>query len=305
MKFTLNIQSSEQLSNICGSYDKNIENIASNLDVNITNKGSDFIIKGENSAQAVSILQDLLVVSESKTIDFEDIDLCIKQLNSSNEEIKSVTIKTSRKHIHIRSTNQQIYVNAIIENDAVFAIGPAGTGKTYLAVARAVEALENSDVKRIVLVRPAVEAGEKLGFLPGDLSEKVDPYLRPIYDALYEFIGFERVSKLIEQHVIEVAPLAFMRGRTLNESYIILDEAQNTTIPQMKMFLTRMGFGSKMVITGDVTQIDLPDPRQSGLKDAIKILNNIENIQFCNFDAQDVVRHQLVKKIVSAYDNAS
>jgi len=305
MKFTLNIQSSEQLSNICGSYDKNIENIASNLDVNITNKGSDFIIKGENSAQAVSILQDLLVVSESKTIDFEDIDLCIKQLNSSNGEIKSVTIKTSRKHIHIRSTNQQIYVNAIIENDAVFAIGPAGTGKTYLAVARAVEALENSDVKRIVLVRPAVEAGEKLGFLPGDLSEKVDPYLRPIYDALYEFIGFERVSKLIEQHVIEVAPLAFMRGRTLNESYIILDEAQNTTIPQMKMFLTRMGFGSKMVITGDVTQIDLPDPRQSGLKDAIKILNNIENIQFCNFDAQDVVRHQLVKKIVSAYDNAS
>tara|TARA_B110000967_G_scaffold208455_1_gene260739 strand:+ start:4083 stop:5000 length:918 start_codon:yes stop_codon:yes gene_type:complete len=305
MKFTLNIQSSEQLSNICGSYDKNIENIASNLDVNITNKGSDFIIKGENSAQAVSVLQDLLVISESKTIDFEDIDLCIKQLNSSNGEIKSVTIKTSRKHIHIRSTNQQIYVNAIIENDAVFAIGPAGTGKTYLAVARAVEALENSDVKRIVLVRPAVEAGEKLGFLPGDLSEKVDPYLRPIYDALYEFIGFERVSKLIEQHVIEVAPLAFMRGRTLNESYIILDEAQNTTIPQMKMFLTRMGFGSKMVITGDVTQIDLPDPRQSGLKDAIKILNNIENIQFCNFDAQDVVRHQLVKKIVSAYDNAS
>ena len=305
MKFTLNIQSSEQLSNICGSYDKNIENIASNLDVNITNKGSDFIIKGGNSVQAVSVLQDLLVISESKTIDFEDIDLCIKQLNSSNGEIKSVTIKTSRKHIHIRSTNQQIYVNAIIENDAVFAIGPAGTGKTYLAVARAVEALENSDVKRIVLVRPAVEAGEKLGFLPGDLSEKVDPYLRPIYDALYEFIGFERVSKLIEQHVIEVAPLAFMRGRTLNESYIILDEAQNTTIPQMKMFLTRMGFGSKMVITGDVTQIDLPDPRQSGLKDAIKILNNIENIQFCNFDAQDVVRHQLVKKIVSAYDNAS
>lgn len=305
MKFTLDIQSSEQLSNICGSYDKNIENIASNLDVNISNKGSDFIIKGENSALAVSVLQDLLVASKSKIIDFEDIDLCIKSLNNPNGEIKSVTIKTSRKHIHIRSTNQQKYVNAILENDAVFAIGPAGTGKTYLAVARAVEALENSDVKRIVLVRPAVEAGEKLGFLPGDLSEKVDPYLRPIYDALYEFIGFERVTKLIEQHVIEVAPLAFMRGRTLNESYIILDEAQNTTIPQMKMFLTRMGFGSKMVITGDVTQIDLPNPSQSGLKDAIKILKNIENIAFCNFDFQDVVRHQLVKKIVSAYDNAS
>ena len=211
MKFTLNIQSSEQLANICGSYDKNIENIGANLGVDISNKGSDFNIKGENSAIAVSVLQDLLVVSESKAIDFGDIDLCIKSLNNPNGEIKSVTIKTSRKHIHIRSANQQNYVNAIVENDAVFAVGPAGTGKTYLAVARAVEALENSDVKRIVLVRPAVEAGEKLGFLPGDLSEKVDPYLRPIYDALYEFIGFEKVNKLIEQRVIEVAPLAFMR----------------------------------------------------------------------------------------------
>ncbi|MBC8513178.1 MAG: PhoH family protein [Candidatus Thioglobus sp.] len=304
MKFTLNIQSSEQLANICGGLDKNIENIATNLGVNISNKGSDFNIKGENSALAVSVLQDLLIVSETKAIDFSDIDLCIKSLNSPNGEVKSVTIKTSRKHIHIRSTNQQNYVNAIIENDAVFAVGPAGTGKTYLAVARAVEALESSDVKRIVLVRPAVEAGEKLGFLPGDLSEKVDPYLRPIYDALYEFIGFEKVNKLIEQRVIEVAPLAFMRGRTLNESYIILDEAQNTTIPQMKMFLTRMGFGSKMVITGDVTQIDLPNPKQSGLTDAIKILKDIEQIAFCNFDAQDVVRHQLVKNIVRAYDNA-
>jgi phosphate starvation-inducible PhoH-like protein len=304
MKFTLNIQSSEQLANICGSYDKNIENIGANLGVNISHKGADFNIKGENSAIAVSVLQDLLTVSENKAIDFGDIDLCIKSLNSPNGEIKSVTIKTSRKHIHIRSTNQQNYVNAIVENDAVFAVGPAGTGKTYLAVARAVEALESSDVKRIVLVRPAVEAGEKLGFLPGDLSEKVDPYLRPIYDALYEFIGFEKVNKLIEQRVIEVAPLAFMRGRTLNESYIILDEAQNTTIPQMKMFLTRMGFGSKMVITGDVTQIDLPKSSQSGLTDAIKILKDIEHIAFCNFDAQDVVRHQLVKKIVSAYDNA-
>ena len=304
MKFTLNIQSSEQLANICGSYDKNIENIGANLGVNISNKGADFNIKGENSAIAVSVLQDLLTVSENKAIDFGDIDLCIKSLNSPNGEIKSVTIKTSRKHIHIRSTNQQNYVNAIVENDAVFAVGPAGTGKTYLAVARAVEALESSDVKRIVLVRPAVEAGEKLGFLPGDLSEKVDPYLRPIYDALYEFIGFEKVNKLIEQRVIEVAPLAFMRGRTLNESYIILDEAQNTTIPQMKMFLTRMGFGSKMVITGDITQIDLPKSSQSGLTDAIKILKDIEHIAFCNFDAQDVVRHQLVKKIVSAYDNA-
>ena len=302
MKFTLNIKRSEQLVNICGSLDKNLENLATNLAVDISNKGADFNIKGDNADKAVSVLQELLILSEKKTIDFSDIDLSIKSLSSPNGEAKSVTIKTSKKHIHIRSDNQQKYVNSIIENDAVFAIGPAGTGKTYLAVARAVEALENSNVKRIVLVRPAVEAGEKLGFLPGDLSEKVDPYLRPIYDALYEFIGFERVNKLIEKHVIEVAPLAFMRGRTLNESYIILDEAQNTTVPQMKMFLTRMGFGSKMVITGDVTQIDLPNPSQSGLTDAIKILQNIDQIAFCHFGAHDVVRHQLVKKIVSAYD---
>jgi len=304
MKFSLNIKRSEQLANICGSLDKNLENIASNLNVTISNKGADFNIKGDKSAEAVSVLQDLLMISDKKTIDFSDIDLFIKSLNSPNGETQSITIKTSKKHIHIRSNNQQEYVNAIIENDATFAIGPAGTGKTYLAVARAVEALENSNVKRIVLVRPAVEAGEKLGFLPGDLSEKVDPYLRPIYDALYEFIGFERVNKLIEKNVIEVAPLAFMRGRTLNESYIILDEAQNTTIPQMKMFLTRMGFGSKMVITGDITQIDLPNPSQSGLKDAIKILKNIDHIAFCSFNAKDVSRHQLVKKIVSAYDKA-
>ena len=304
MKFTLDIQSSEQLANICGVFDKNLDYIASNLNINVSNKGSDFKIKGENTPLAVSVLQDLLTLSESKAIDFGDVDLCIQSLNNPNGTTKSVTIKTSRKHINIRSTNQQKYVNAIIENDAVFAIGPAGTGKTYLAVARAVEALENSNIKRIVLVRPAVEAGEKLGFLPGDLSEKVDPYLRPIYDALYEFIGFERVNRLIEKQVIEVAPLAFMRGRTLNEAYIILDEAQNTTIPQMKMFLTRMGFGSKMVITGDITQIDLPVPNQSGLIDAIKILHNIENIAFCNFDAHDVVRHQLVKKIVNAYDQS-
>lgn len=304
MKFTLDIQNSKQLANICGVFDKNLDYIASNLNINVSNKGSDFKIKGENTPLAVSVLQDLLTLSETKAIDFGDVDLCIQSLNSPNSTTKSVTIKTSRKHINIRSTNQQKYVNAIIENDAVFAIGPAGTGKTYLAVARAVEALESSNIKRIVLVRPAVEAGEKLGFLPGDLSEKVDPYLRPIYDALYEFIGFERVNRLIEKQVIEVAPLAFMRGRTLNEAYIILDEAQNTTIPQMKMFLTRMGFGSKMVITGDITQIDLPIPSQSGLIDAIKILHNIENIAFCNFDVHDVVRHQLVKKIVSAYDQA-
>ena len=277
---------------------------AKSLKVKVSNKGSDFNIKGDNAPLAISVLQELLSLSESKTIDSGDIDLSIKSQKSGNGSTKSVTIRTSRKHINIRSANQQNYVNAIIENDAVFAIGPAGTGKTYLAVARAVEALESSNVKRIILVRPVVEAGEKLGFLPGDLSEKVDPYLRPIYDALYEFIGFEKVNRLIEKHVIEVAPLAFMRGRTLNECYIILDEAQNTTIPQMKMFLTRMGFGSKMVITGDITQIDLPKPDQSGLLDAIKILDSIEHIAFCELDSRDIVRHQLVKRIVSAYDQA-
>ena len=302
MKFTLDIKSTDQLANICGSLDKNLDNIAKNLKVKVSNKGSDFIIKGDNAPIAIGVLQELLSLSETKTIDSGDIDLCIKSQKRGNGSIKSVTIRTSRKHINIRSTNQQNYVNAIIEHDAVFAIGPAGTGKTYLAVARAVEALENSNIKRIILVRPVVEAGEKLGFLPGDLSEKVDPYLRPIYDALYEFIGFEKVNRLIEKHVIEVAPLAFMRGRTLNECFIILDEAQNTTIPQMKMFLTRMGFGSKMVITGDVTQIDLPNPNQSGLLDAIKILDAIEQITFCELDSQDIVRHQLVKRIVSAYD---
>jgi phosphate starvation-inducible PhoH-like protein len=303
MKFTLNITSSEQLANICGSLDNNLENISKSLDVRLSNKGSDFDIKGDNADLAVNVLQDLLSISEKRIIDASDVELSIKSHNSGNGSTKAITIKTSRKHIHIRSINQQNYVNAIADKDAIFAIGPAGTGKTYLAVARAVEALESSNVRRIVLVRPAVEAGEKLGFLPGDLSEKVDPYLRPIYDALYEFLGFEKVNKLIEKHIIEVAPLAFMRGRTLNDSFIILDEAQNTTVPQMKMFLTRMGFGSKMVITGDITQIDLANPSESGLLDATNVLKDMDDIAFCEFDSQDVVRNQLVKLIVNAYDN--
>ena len=303
MKFTLNITSSEQLANICGSLDNNLENISKSLNVRLSNKGSDFDIKGDNADLAVNVLQDLLSISEKRIIDASDVELSIKSHNSGNGSTKAITIKTSRKHIHIRSINQQNYVNAIADKDAIFAIGPAGTGKTYLAVARAVEALESSNVRRIVLVRPAVEAGEKLGFLPGDLSEKIDPYLRPIYDALYEFLGFEKVNKLIEKHIIEVAPLAFMRGRTLNDSFIILDEAQNTTVPQMKMFLTRMGFGSKMVITGDITQIDLANPSESGLLDATNVLKDMEDIAFCEFDSQDVVRNQLVKLIVNAYDN--
>ncbi len=303
MKFTLNITSSEQLANICGSLDNNLENISKSLDVKLSNKGSEFDIKGDNADLVVSVLQDLLAISKKRIIEASDIEMSIKSHDRGNGSTKAITIKTSRKHIHIRSINQQNYVNAIAEKDAIFAIGPAGTGKTYLAVARAVEALENSNVRRIILVRPAVEAGEKLGFLPGDLSEKVDPYLRPIYDALYEFLGFDKVNKLIEKQIIEVAPLAFMRGRTLNDSFIILDEAQNTTIPQMKMFLTRMGFGSKMVITGDITQIDLANPSQSGLLDATNILKDMKEIAFCEFYSQDVVRNQLVKLIVDAYDN--
>lgn len=304
MKFTLDIQSSEQLVNICGSLDKNLENIAKGLDVSLSNKGADFSIKGDNAHLAINVLQDLLLQSSGKMLELSDVNLSIKSQKNGTEASKVVTIRTTRKHVHIRSANQQTYVNAIEESDATFGVGPAGTGKTYLAVARAVEALENSSVRRIILVRPAVEAGEKLGFLPGDLNEKVDPYLRPIYDALYEFLGFEKVAKLLEKNIIEVAPLAFMRGRTLNEAFIILDEAQNTTIPQMKMFLTRMGFGSKMVITGDVTQIDLASPKQSGLLDAMKILKGEKQIAFCNFEAKDVVRHGLVQRIVKVYDKA-
>jgi len=304
MKFTLDIQDSDQLANICGSLDKNLENISKSLDITLSNKGADFSIKGENSHLAINVLQDLLLQSKNKMLEMSDVDLSIKSQKNGVNNSKIITIKTARKHVHIRSANQQIYVNAIEQKDATFGIGPAGTGKTYLAVARAVEALENSNVRRIILVRPAVEAGEKLGFLPGDLTEKVDPYLRPIYDALYEFLGFEKVAKLMDKNIIEVAPLAFMRGRTLNEAFIILDEAQNTTIPQMKMFLTRMGFGSKMVITGDVTQIDLVNPKQSGLLDAVKILKGEKQIAFCNFEAKDVVRHSLVQRIVKAYDQA-
>ena len=302
MKFTLNIKRSEQLVNICGSLDKNLENLATNLDVDISNKGADFNIKGDNADKAVSVLQELLILSEKKTIDFSDIDLSIKSLSSPNGETKSVTIKTSKKHIHIRSDNQQKYVNSIIENDAVFAIGPAGTGTTYLAVARAVEALENSNVKRIVLVRPAVEAGENLGFLPGDLAQKVDPYLRPLYDALYDLAGYDNVTKMFDKGILEVAPLAYMGGRTLNQSFIILDEAQNTTPEQMKMFLTRIGFGTKAVITGDVTQIDLAKSQKSGLIEIQRILKSVKGIEFNFFTSVDVVRHPLVQKIINAYE---
>ena len=211
-------------------------------------------------------------------------------------------IETPRRAIKTQSNNQSIYIKAIRENDLSFGIGPAGTGKTYLAVAAAIEALQKQIVSKIILVRPAVEAGERLGFLPGDLSQKVDPYLRPMYDALYEMLGFDKVNHLIERRTLELAPLAFMRGRSLNESFIILDEAQNTTIEQMKMFLTRMGFGSKSVVNGDVTQIDLPTDKASGLKHAVEVLNNIKGIGIINFNHSDVVRHRIVQNIVEAYE---
>ena len=302
MHITLEVDNSEQLAGVCGSFDRNLETIGKSLDVEINNKGVEFVIQGDNKHLAARVLQDLSVLSKSQSIGIHDVEMSIKAYTSDDLPNESVNIKTKRKFIHVRSRNQQHYVKAIKEKDCTFGIGPAGTGKTYLAVARAVEALERSDVRRIVLVRPAVEAGEKLGFLPGDLTEKVDPYLRPIYDALYEMMGFDKVTKLLDKNIIEVAPLAFMRGRTLNEAFIILDEAQNTTTEQMKMFLTRMGFGSKMVITGDVTQIDLARPSQSGLLHAMKVLESESKISFCHFSSKDVVRHKLVQRIVQAYE---
>lgn len=218
-------------------------------------------------------------------------------------DVNDVTIQTERKLIRARGANQSAYVKSIRKHDLAFGIGPAGTGKTYLAVACAIDALNDEDVRRIVLVRPAVEAGERLGFLPGDMSQKVDPYLRPMYDALYDMVGAEHVSRLIERNVIEIAPLAFMRGRSLNESFVILDEAQNTSVAQMKMFLTRIGFGSHAVVTGDITQIDLPDNQQSGLKNAMRILDNVDGIGFTLFSPKDVVRHPLVRRIVEAYES--
>lgn len=302
MNLSLDIDNSQQLSNICGSFDKNLNTIAKSLDVEIDNKGEDFTIKGNNQHIAARVLQDLVALSATQPVTIYDVEMAIKACLHDDLPNQSINIKTKRKFIHIRSKNQQKYVLDIKEKDCTFGVGSAGTGKTYLAVARAVEALENSDVRRIILVRPAVEAGEKLGFLPGDMNEKVDPYLRPIYDALYEILGFDKVEKLLSKNIIEVAPLAFMRGRTLNEAFIILDEAQNTTIPQMKMFLTRLGFASKMVITGDITQIDLANQKHSGLIHAIKVLKNEKGVSFCHFETKDVVRHNLVQRIVSAYE---
>jgi phosphate starvation-inducible PhoH-like protein len=299
-----------RLSSMCGPFDQHLRLIERRLGIEISNRGMSFRIVGEPAAAAVGeqVLRDLYDVAEAEPVSPESVHLQLQQADAdaaaedTAERLPDVIIKTKRGLVKARGATQQAYLHAIVTHDISFGVGPAGTGKTYLAVACAVEALESERVRRLLLVRPAVEAGERLGFLPGDLAQKIDPYLRPLYDALFEMLGFEKVNKLIERNVIEVAPLAYMRGRTLNDAFIILDEAQNTTPEQMKMFLTRIGFGSTAVITGDVTQIDLPRGQPSGLKQALTVLKGVPGIGLTHFGARDVVRHALVQRIVNAYD---
>ncbi|WP_442496873.1 PhoH family protein [Methylobacter sp. sgz302048] len=300
-----------RLSNFCGQFDSHLRQIEARLQVEIANRGNHFKVTGVDSSvkAACAVMQKLFESTEREPLTSELIhlamqDASIEQILAAPEEPDkpNVLIKTKRGILKGRGANQQDYLRKIMSHDINFGVGPAGTGKTYLAVACAVEALQTEKVRKIILVRPAVEAGEKLGFLPGDMAQKVDPYLRPLYDALYEMLGFERVEKMIDRGVIEVAPLAFMRGRTLNDAFIILDEAQNTTTEQIKMFLTRVGFGSTAVVTGDVTQIDLPSEKMSGLRHVLEVLKDVEGISFTFFNARDVVRHPLVQRIVSAYE---
>ncbi len=298
----------ERLTNLCGQFDDHLRQLERRLGVEINNRGNKFHIIGEeNPVTATSkLLQELYEMAEDTIISPEVVHLYLQESGVEDlledDVLESVVIRTKRSLIKPRGLNQRKYVSSIQRNDINFGVGPAGTGKTYLAVACAVEALERDLARRIILVRPAVEAGENLGFLPGDMTQKVDPNLRPLYDALYEMLGFEKVAKLIERNVIEVAPLAFMRGRTLNDAYIILDEAQNTTVEQMKMFLTRIGYGSTAVITGDVTQIDLPRGKKSGLRHVIDVLKDQNDISFTFFKSSDVVRHPLVGRILDAYE---
>jgi len=305
-----------RLANLCGQFDEHLRQIERRLNVEIASRGNRFRVTGRPGAAEVGgdVLLSLFAMTDRERLDAERVHMTLQESFMDNPETSRaddgaevandevMTIQTRRKLIRARGANQSLFMRNIRGHDLAFGVGPAGTGKTYLAVASAVDALENEEVRRIVLVRPAVEAGERLGFLPGDLSQKVDPYLRPMYDALYDMIGAERVTQLIDRNVIEVAPLAFMRGRSLNESFVILDEAQNTSIEQMKMFLTRIGFGSRAVVTGDVTQIDLPSGQMSGLKNAVDVLQDVEGISFTWFTPKDVVRHELVQRIVEAYE---
>jgi phosphate starvation-inducible PhoH-like protein len=309
---TLSPEDNHRLANLCGQLDEHLRQIERRLGVEINNRGNRFRLIGEPDAirAAEEVLRGLYEQAREDVLTPEMVHLYLQESgieallrDDLEENVPEVAIKTRRGMVRARGANQREYLHRIVTHDINFGVGPAGTGKTYLAVACAVDALERDQVRRVLLVRPAVEAGERLGFLPGDLSQKIDPYLRPLYDALYEMLGFERVAKLIERNVIEVAPLAYMRGRTLNESFIILDEAQNTTPEQMKMFLTRIGFGSTAVITGDVTQVDLPRGQTSGLRQASEVLAKVDGISFTFFNARDVVRHPLVLRIVNAYDD--
>ncbi|MBA0221271.1 PhoH family protein [Stenotrophomonas maltophilia] len=307
--FTLSPEDNARLANLCGPFDGHLRQIELKLGVEIANRGFVFRISGpkEASVEAQKLIEALYAEAGETTFDNHAIHLRLAQANveqiaERSYEAQDVAIRVKRGTVRGRGANQGRYLHQIATHDINFGIGPAGTGKTFLAVASAVEALNESRVQRLILVRPAVEAGEKLGFLPGDLTQKVDPYLRPLYDALYEMMGVEKVVKLLEKNVIEIAPLAYMRGRTLNDAFVILDEAHNTTIEQMKMFLTRLGFGSTAVVTGDLTQTDLPKHLKSGLRDAIDVLRDVEGVSFTFFESRDVVRHPLVARIVSAYD---
>jgi phosphate starvation-inducible PhoH-like protein len=324
-----------RLAHLCGPLDENLRQISAALDVTIFRRGEKFIVSGTNAERAVELLDRFYAVA-NKVVPIEEVQLALVEqraglkpaladapvpLEAKKEPGETVTkeeeggedegelvspmLKTRRSDLRGRTPHQIQYLKAVLEHDISFGIGPAGTGKTYLAVACAVDALERDAVKRIILTRPAVEAGERLGFLPGDFAQKVDPYLRPLYDALYDLLGFDRTQKLFEKQVIEIAPLAFMRGRTLNHAFVILDEAQNTTVEQMKMFLTRIGFGSKAVVTGDVTQVDLHKTQRSGLVDAMHVLKDVRGIAFSQFSSADVVRHPLVGRIVDAYEKSA
>jgi len=308
-EFDLEPTDNVRLANLCGPLDENLRLLESRLGVLVRRRGDSFRVIGERASEAEDMLRELFRVAKEEEVTPERVHLALKDFEdppeASSRGSSEQLVRVPRGGIRARGAHQRDYLGQIRAGDLTFGIGPAGTGKTYLAVACAVEALQTERVRRIVLVRPAVEAGERLGFLPGDLTQKVDPYLRPMYDALYEMMGFDRVARFIERNVIEVAPLAFMRGRSLNDSFIILDEAQNTTVEQMKMFLTRIGFGSKAVVTGDVTQTDLPSGRVSGLRHVMDVLSGIEGVAFTFFDAKDVVRHPLVQRIVQAYEAQS
>lgn len=312
--------SNQQLANLCGPLDGNLKQVADGLGLEISRRGHHITLKGEHAQAAANMLQTFHDQAIATPISVDDIQLALVEVGASRPRVRDIPqdadfslpgpsdehavidLKTRRSDLRPRTPKQREYLNHILKHDITFGVGPAGTGKTWLAVACAIDALERDNVQRLVLTRPAVEAGERLGFLPGDLAQKVDPYLRPLYDALYDLMGFERVQRLFEKQAIEIAPLAYMRGRTLNHAFVILDEAQNTTPEQMKMFLTRIGFGSKAVITGDPSQVDLPKGQKSGLAHAVHVLRDVKGIAITKFSSQDVVRHPLVARIVDAYE---